>query len=94
MRILLLCGVLIASPVAAQSSAPTAVQPGGAAPMVAIVKADAEPEKLICRKQVVIGSLIAKKRVCATARNWERNEALAKEHLDILTAPGAFAPSR
>jgi len=51
-------------------------------------KIEADTEKLTCKKQEVIGSLIAKRRVCATARNWEHNEALAKEHLEILTAPG------
>ena len=88
MRILLLCGMLIAAPVAAQSGATSPSQPNGAVPTVG-----GDPEKLICKRQEVIGSMIARKRVCATARNWERNEALAKEHLDILTAPGAFAPS-
>ena len=88
MRILLLCGVLITALVSAQAGA-TSSQTGAALP-----KVGGDPEKLICKRQEVIGSLIARKRVCATARNWERNEALAKEHLDVLTAPGAFSSNR
>lgn len=83
---ILFVAVSIAAPVAAQSSATTSTQSAGAT--LALATIEPESEKLICKKQEVIGSLIAKKRVCATARNWERNEALAKEHLDILTAPG------
>ena len=80
MKYLLSFAFLLATPVVAQVGALSVPAP--------VVTAQVDPDKLICKKQVVIGSLIAKRRVCATARNWERNEALAKEHLDILTAPG------
>jgi len=83
MKFLLLCAALTVAPaITYASTTPTSL----GAPVTAKIEADTE--KLICKKQEVIGSLIAKRRVCATARNWERNEALAKEHLDILTAPG------
>lgn len=82
----LIAAALVAAPAFAQSGATSS-------PPTASATTPDPAERLICRKQEVIGSLIAKKRVCATARNWERNEALAKEHLEILTAPGAFAPS-
>ena len=88
--VMLFVAVSFAAPAAAQSGAVSSSQPVASTTLAPV---EAEAEKLICKKQVVIGSLIAKKRVCATARNWERNEALAKEHLEILTAPGAFAPS-
>ena len=92
MKTILFCAAaLIAVPAFAQNGAVMSSQPTGA--VGGVTKIADDPEKLICRKETVIGSLIAKKRVCATARNWERNEARAKEHLDILTAPGAFAPS-
>jgi len=84
---------VISIPAFAQSGATASTQPSGVMPKVNVVLQDQVPEKLICKKQEVIGSLIAKKRVCANAANWERNEARAKEHLKILTEPGAFAPS-
>ena len=83
---ILLAAAAITAPVVAQTGATAPSQTAETTLKLATVEADSE--KLICKKQLVIGSLIAKKRVCATARNWERNEALAKEHLDILTAPG------
>jgi hypothetical protein len=83
---------VISTPAFAQSGA-TTTQPSGVMPKVTVITQDEVPEKLICKKQEVIGSLIVKKRVCATAANWERNEVRAKDHLKILTEPGAFAPS-
>jgi hypothetical protein len=62
-----------------------------------VIKVVAEPEwkseKLICHRQEVIGSLIQSKRVCATARNWQRMEQNAKDTLGILIAPGAYSPN-
>ena len=51
------------------------------------------PEKLICHREVEIGSLIAKRRTCMSARNWERNSKNAQDNLQELTKPGAFGPN-
>lgn len=34
-----------------------------------------DPNKVICRRQEVVGTRLAKKRICATAAEWERIHA-------------------
>ena len=63
-------------------------------PLLPVVKVVGEDdEKLICKRQEVIGSLIQKKRVCQTARNWARSEKHAQDELQEFTKPGAFGPN-
>ena len=81
----------LAAPVAALALAASDV----AAPTAAVqpLPAVAAPsERMICQRQEVIGSLTQRKRVCMTKRNWERVAKNAQDELQILTAPGHFAP--
>ncbi len=52
-----------------------------------------EAEKLICKKQVPIGSLIATRRVCATKAMWDRNAKNAQDQTQMFTQPGAWSPN-
>ncbi len=79
-----------APPASAALTAPSIIVES-AAPVIKV--SGPEPEKLICRKEVVIGSLIAKRRVCATQRNWDRNTKQAQDNLQEFTKPGAFSPN-
>lgn len=61
-----LAALLLAIPAAAQTS--TA---GGAAPAAAAAGGKAQdPNKIICEKQEVTGSRLAKRRVCMTQAQW------------------------
>jgi hypothetical protein len=57
--------IMVADPVLAQNGSTPAAAPSTA-------DSTAAKEKLTCRKVAVTGSRIGKKRVCATAEEWDR----------------------
>ena len=59
---------LFAPAAAAPDSASTPAQPAAAA---AKPTDDGKKERLICKRQSTIGSLVAKTRVCLTKKDWE-----------------------
>ena len=95
MNRLMLATALFAAPVLAADVPSAPASPSiivdSTAPVVKV--SQQESEKLICHKETVIGSLIAKKRVCMTQRNWDRNAKNAQDNLQELTKPGAFGPN-
>lgn len=64
-------GLLITAPVAADEAAPA--QPAAAAP-----KAES---KLICRKETETGSILKKRRVCYTKRQWDQASAASRDSM-------------
>ena len=54
-----------------------------AAPAVAErKKANADPNRMICEKQEVLGSRLQAKRVCKTAAEWETQRQLDRQQID------------
>ena len=43
-----------------------------------------KPDKLICRKDTVTGSLVATVRQCLTAAEWKRQEQVSKDAMDQM----------
>ncbi len=95
--LLKICAILSAGLAGAALAAETPAVPnattGSPAATTVVKVSEQDPEKLICHRETVIGSLIAKKRVCMTQRNWERNAKNAQDNLQELTKPGAFGPN-
>jgi TonB family protein len=46
------------------------------------------PDKLLCRRSVQTGSLVARQKKCATRKEWEESERLAKEGAQELLGKG------
>jgi hypothetical protein len=44
-------------------------------PVAATAEAEPAKEKLICRREVPIGSLIASRKICLTAAQWDKRSA-------------------
>jgi TonB family protein len=65
--------------------------PRGAVPNVtqASSKVGLNPEKIVCRKSVRTGSLVATERLCLTRREWSRAESQAKERLHDVQGKGS-----
>jgi TonB family protein len=65
--------------------------PHGAAPNVrqASSKVGLNPAKIVCRKAVRTGSLVATERRCLTKRDWNKAESQAKERLHEVQGKGA-----
>ena len=47
-----------------------------------------KPDKLICRKDITTGSLIATTRQCLTANEWKRQEQITRETIDRIQGKG------
>jgi hypothetical protein len=45
-------------------------------------KANADPNRMICEKQEVLGSRLQAKRVCKTAAEWEIQRQLDRQQID------------
>ncbi len=65
--------------------------PQGATPGVKLAssKIGLNPEKIVCRKNVRTGSLVARERHCLTRREWSRAESQAKERLQDVQGKGS-----
>ena len=57
---ILMVALAMAAPALAQSAKPAAAQPG------------ADKDKVICRREVPIGSLIATRKMCLTKEQWQK----------------------
>jgi hypothetical protein len=79
--------VLLAAAVAVAVSAPALAEDkakdnGNAAPE--------QKEKKICRNETVTGSLVAKRRVCLTAAEWQELSQKTKQNIDNFTKAAAL----
>lgn len=45
-------------------------------------KANADPNRMICEKQEVLGSRLQSKRVCKTAAEWETQRQIDRQQID------------
>ena len=83
---LILASVLVAL------TAPATAQTGNAQPVRADAKPAsnaADPNKKVCRKVPVTGSLVRTERICMTASQWRQNADDSKDGLDGLGTRGS-----
>jgi hypothetical protein len=52
--------------------------------------APAQKEKKICRNETVTGSLVAKRRICMTAAEWNELASKSKQNIDNFTKDAAL----
>ncbi len=45
-------------------------------------KANADPNRVVCEKQEVLGSRLQSKRVCKTAAEWEAQRLIDRQQID------------
>lgn len=77
--------LLLASGLAlATLTAPLLADAGNAGTQAPTTKTDAsDPNKVICRRIEVIGSRLDSKRVCRTKADWEAEQALNRQTLEL-----------
>lgn len=78
MRCLFLTALLLTSAIQAQAQTQT---PGDGAPAKA---AAGDPNKVICKRETVIGSLVASKKVCRTRAEWQSARLGAQRDTQII----------
>lgn len=74
----------LAAPAAAQTVAPPPVATPAPPPVVTPPK-----EKLICRREPLIGSLIRQPKTCKTAAQWSSTNEAARREVEDMQRPGA-----
>lgn len=80
-----------AAPAAAPVAAAPEVTAPVAAPATAMSAAPAQKAKVICRREVEIGSLVKGTRRCATVTEWRKSADAAREQtMRIQDQKGAF----
>jgi len=76
--------------VATLSVSPLAIAPAGAKEAE---KVDAHGEKLICRREAEIGSLIPRKKRCYTRAEWDAIATAARDNATRMVQDGTARPS-
>lgn len=85
----MLASILVAAALAAQTQA----EPPAPAPASATAAESKEGSRVICRRDIVTGSRVQKRRTCMTAREWERAGAATRDDVgDYLRKATAGAP--
>jgi hypothetical protein len=81
LRRALICAAAVAWSLAATAQADDAPPKQSSAPAAAQKKPDPR-DQIVCREEQEIGSLISRKRVCHTKREWDQISADARQQLD------------
>jgi hypothetical protein len=82
--------VLLAAALAVAVSAPALAEDKANDTSNGTAAAPAQKEKKICRNETVTGSLVAKRRICMTAAEWQELAAKTKKNIDDYTKDAAL----
>jgi hypothetical protein len=80
---------------AAQAAGPTepAAAPAAAAAPAKVAKAKDDPQKIVCKTETVVGSLIPK-RICLSQENWDAMSQAGKSVTDDIQRGALQRPPR